>query len=337
MMRSITKWLKRLLRRHYREWQLRSIYHEPIPSALHTVTKPCIIHVLNNTLKHGGLLDRIKGIVSLYQLAKELDYDFKIFVDPQSFDLFKYLQPKQTELICLKDEFWLNRKIARPLYLNDYRPDSKGALLQLFSSDYLQFHVYGNQDYIPLLQPLLTKDAYGAYWAMLFHQLFSFVPELIHHAGLQLMKSDASIVGIHSRFMGLLGDFEDVNDVRLEASAQQYLLNDCLKAVDDIASLQQHHLLLVVSDSVRFLQAVKLNAIAHGYDSRIIIDEKNIGHIDVNHHDDVLLKAFSDFYLLCQCKKIYQIRLGGMYRSQFSRYASYIADTTLQEVTLLPL
>lgn len=331
-MQQLTKWVKRKLRRTVREWQIAKSYRQPLPAAMPERDKPCLVHVMNNQLKHGGLLDRIKGSISAYQIAQRLGYDFKIYVDKSSFDLFRYLTPKNISVICSTEELYLNTSVSKPLYLNDYKPESVEQLLSSFSGKFKQFHVYGNQDYTGLLQPKLSKEDYGLFWSKLFQQLFQFSDFLVHHAAEKLPANGMPLVGVHSRFMGLLGDFQDVNNASLDATAQLSLLEKCISSVRQIAMENAACNILAVSDSARFLQAVQQDAMVHHYASRLLIDADNIGHIDVNHADDVLCKAFTDFYLLCQCTHIHQLLLGNMYHSQFSRYAAYVGGAYLLSV-----
>ncbi|WP_416438758.1 hypothetical protein [Phnomibacter sp. MR] len=332
-MQQLIKWVKRKLRRTVREWQIAKSYRQPLPAAMPERDKPCVVHVMNNQLKHGGLLDRIKGSISAYQIAQRLGNDFKIYVDQSSFDLFRYLTPKDASLVCITEELHLNTGVSKPLYLNDYRPDSVQQLLASFTGNYRQFHVYGNQDYTSLLQPQLFKEDYGKYWSTLFHELFQFSDFLVHHAAGKLPNNGLPLVGVHSRFMGLLGDFQDVNNANIDTAAQNKLLEKCIVSVRQIAMENTACNILAVSDSARFLQAVQLDARGHNYASRLQIDAENIGHIDVNHADEVLCKAFTDFYLLCQCEMVHQLLFGNMYHSQFSRYAAYVGNASLVAVT----
>lgn len=331
-MQQLTKWIKRKLRRPLREWQIAKSYRQPSPAAMPERYNPCVVHVMNNQLKHGGLLDRIKGSISAYQIAQQLGYDFKIYVDNNSFDLFKYLTAKDASLVCSSAALFMNTKLSKPLYLNDVQLTSAANLLHQFRGKYRQFHVYGNQDYTSLLQPQLSKEDYGKYWSSLFQQLFQFSDFLVAHAGAKLPNNGLPLVGVHSRFMGLLGDFQDVNKATIDTAAQKKLLEKCISSVRQIAMENADSNVLAVSDSARFLQAVQQDATIHDYASRLLIDADNIGHIDVNHADDVLCKAFTDFYLLCQCRQIHQLLLGDMYHSQFSRYAAYVGGATLLAV-----
>lgn len=331
-MQQLIKWVKRKLRRTVREWQIAKSYRQPLPAAMPERDKPCVVHVMNNQLKHGGLLDRIKGSISAYQIAQRLGYDFKIYVDKSSFDLFKYLTPKDKSLVCSTAELHLNTALSKPLYLNDYKPQTMVPLLASFSEKFRQFHVYGNQDYTGVLQPHIAKADYGIFWSKQFQQLFQFSDFLVHHAAEKLPKNGLPLVGVHSRFMGLLGDFQDVNNATIDSASQNELLEKCIASVRQIAKENTACNILAVSDSARFLQAVQQDAMAHDYASRLLVDADNIGHIDVNHADDVLCKAFTDFYLLCQCRQIHQLLLGDMYHSQFSRYAAYVGGATLLAV-----
>ncbi len=328
-MQNLNKWLKGKLRRHYREWQIRQSYHQSIPDHYTPGQTPFIIHVLDNKRRHGGLLDRIKGIISSYLIAAELGYGFKVYVDAATFNLFKFLTPKDAGMVCETGDFLLNAKIAKPLYLYNDWPASKDALLSRFKGNYQQFHVYGNLDYTALLRPELDAQAIGDFWGNIFRQLFNFSAVLTANTPSSLACNSGSCTGIHARFMSLLGDFEDVNATSLNEENKQLLLEQCLQQVCKIAEREKDQCILIVSDSASFLLACRQMGENRGFADRLLIDASHLGHIDMHYDEAILQKAFLDFYLLCGCSRIYQLLIGGMYHSQFSRYASYLANGKL--------
>jgi hypothetical protein len=54
--------------------------------------KKTIVICFDGTFSHGGLVDRIKGMISFYEVATQLNCNFKIRFD-HPFDLSVYFEP----------------------------------------------------------------------------------------------------------------------------------------------------------------------------------------------------------------------------------------------------
>jgi hypothetical protein len=321
---------KKPVRKWYREWQLGQAYTQKLMDRYaEEQGPPRIILVLTNETQHGGLVDRLKGIVSCYAIACELGMRFSVYANNEQFDLFEYLIPSDASLVCKPDRFLRVKSLAKPIYLNDWMPKSRQELLRQFGGGYRQYHVFTNQDYTRFLQPdQIHAEALSRAWAQKFHALFSFSQKVKKEAG-HCLPPEASPVAIHARFLSGLGDFEDVVFKPLPEEKKKTLIANCLAAVERIAFAHPTDWILVVSDSSVFLKEVQELAEQKNFGDRLLADANHIGHIDFVHDKRVLLKTFLDFYLLCRSKNIYQLRMPHMYSSQFSRYASYIAGREL--------
>ncbi|NJM79316.1 MAG: hypothetical protein HC854_06280 [Flavobacterium sp.] len=54
-----------------------------------TTSNKTIIICFDGVFAHGGFVDRLKGMISFYEVSKQLDYDFKIhFSHPFQLDYF---------------------------------------------------------------------------------------------------------------------------------------------------------------------------------------------------------------------------------------------------------
>lgn len=322
------KWLKKKCRRRFREWQIGKSYNQPLPSAIHASARPALIHVISSTLQQGGLLDRIKGIVSSYQLATLLGYDFFLHIDTGTFDLYRYLEPCNHKMVSTGEHIVWNKNYSKPVFLMDHHPESLSALTSLFKRNYRQYHVYCNQDYTDIIHPQFSIAERKQWWSNSFHELFRFSDDVVLKAN-HVLPTHQNTVGMHSRFMSLLGDFADTGKTILNERDKKALVNECLQCVSDIVKQHPEAYFIVVSDSGDFLNKVKEVAVELGISDRIQIDDNNIAHIDFNNTAAVLEKTVFDFYLLTRCSLVYQLMVSKMHLSQYARYATYISNAEL--------
>ena len=51
-------------------------------------------------------------------------------------------------------------------------------------------------------------------------------------------------------------------------------------------------------------------------------------HVDLKKStvNDLHIKTFLDFFFMADCNKVFQVRKGSMYNSNFSKYAAIIGD-----------
>ena len=282
---------------------------------------PMIIIMFDNQMQHGGLLDRIKGIITAKLIADELQYHFGIYVDKASFDLFKFLKPRNNIFKVDENQMVYNIWTSRPvIYYNRFKID-KASILKLFRKRKQQYHFYCNTDLLRYFYSDLSQSELNKRWRVYFHELFYFT-EYFDVVYKQSFYSK-NVIGIHLRFQFLLGDGEE-NTLMLDNTAKEELIKDCICSVNKIISDNYGFQFLIASDSTFFLNAFKIVKDINSLG--IIISKGTVGHIDFVHTEAVLEKALTDFYLLSKCTSVYQILGKHMYNSQFSKYAAILGN-----------
>jgi hypothetical protein len=131
-------------------------------------------------------------------------------------------------------------------------------------------------------------------------------------------------IGIHLRFIGLLGDFKDLRDIQLSEEIKNSMEEWCRYTIFQIAKENVDSIIYIVSDSRLFLDKLKSNLISTEFKSRICINDGEIGHTAVVKSEEVFIKTITDFIGLSRCTKVYQLRYGKMHKSDFSRYAAMV-------------
>ncbi len=318
---AMLKEIKNKLRRFVRERELKKYYTRTETIDLFEKTE--LIVMLDGKIMHGGLVDRLKGMISVKSLADKLGYDFKIHIAPGYFNLDKFLHIDQ-KFYADDSQIYYNKKSVKPIFLNDIMYAKKQKLLHIFSNNKLsQYHIYCNQDYLKLLNDYADKKVSAQAWGKEFHQLFSF--DTYYTDFKQKIKGNENSCGIHLRFTSSLGDFKDTTVHNLTETEKSDLINECTEHILKVITQKEFKHYYVFSDSVTFLNHIKNNLSDQQLATTTIMDE-GIGHVDQNDDELVLRRTLLDFYLLSTCSEIIQIKGPHMYNSNFSRYASYIND-----------
>jgi hypothetical protein len=286
--------------------------------------KPVIIIMFNNRLTHGGLLDRIKGIISTVIIARQLGYDYKVFAHP-SFPLQQFLQDNPGNLYLTQEQIQYNGWNSKPVYFYNTFTFSNRQILSLFQKGKKQYHFYCNTDVLKHFFPQYTAEQLNTLWRATFHELFRFAPAFATDAA-SILPNGTPTCGIHLRFHSLLGDFKEVFNLPIPAAEQEALLQHCINSVTNIISDTHFQQYYIASDSSIFLQRMQQHISMHPVQKQVVIARGQPAHIDVDHSSQTLYKTLQDFYLLSTCTSIYQVLAPKMYNSQFSRYAAVIGN-----------
>ncbi len=283
-------------------------------------SKAAIVIMFDNKMLHGGLLDRIKGIVAAKMIADELQYDFKIYVNKKTFNLLAYLKLKDPNVAMPEDQLQYNIWTSKPVLFYNTLDATKQEVLNLFSNRHKQYHFYCNLNLLKAFYPALTEEEWNRKWRDYFNQLFYFDDYFVDTAN-RLFKTQ-NIVGFHLRFLSLLGD--EVEGTKVLPDNEKIALTEgCVQRIGEIIGSSSAEQFLVVSDSTTFLHS--LQQMTGPQSANIVILEGSIAHIDFVHDEEVLKKAILNFYLLCRCKQVYQIIGNSMHRSQFCLYAAVLS------------
>jgi hypothetical protein len=264
-----------------------------------------LIYMADETRYAGGLADRLRGMVSLYKIARNIGTDFKIyFTSPAA--LTHYLVPnlydwciEQSDIIYDLSESVIC-KYGTPKY------DDAGVQkeIQRLLKQYNQIHITTN----------IPSDLE---YNNLFTILFKPSPELRELIEYNLSQIGREFISATFRFQALLGDFYEGNYPVLPENKRLKLLGRCLEHLEEIHRENKDEKILVTSDSITFLNEAKK------YDFVYVIPGK-IAHIAFSPGLDkeIYMKSFVDYFVLTYSKKIYLVIDGQMYNSGFPYRAS---------------
>lgn len=317
--------IKRLLTRkfidYYKSLKLRKYYNKSNSHA--TNQHKWIIYMADGKMLHGGLSDRLCGILSMYTYAKKHGYEFKIlFVSP--YKLTDILQPNQYNWTIDPKDISYNAKDAYPIYLSVYSKNHSKVVKHIDSYldklDVKQVHVYSNARYFDVEKvPQLFKEL--------------FVPcELLQTAldtHLNVLKDD--YVSLTFRFQQLLGDFKEGNFAVLDSELEkERLVSKCLRVVECLYQKENVKRILVTSDSKTFLERVS-------HIDYVYVVSGEIRHMDFTDGKTVDIsidmKSYVDMFMIANARAVYLCNMPPLYRSGFPETSSYIYGKPYYEIT----
>lgn len=285
------------------------------PEAAPTVAdRPTVVFMADGSRRHGGLADRLRGIVATYQYCLEHGLEFRInFTSP--FNIERYLLPADYDWRLRSGELTFNSGECRPVYLMttcDHYPErerrfQRRQLAKALSKPFMQAHVY------------TVYYCADAEFATLFNRLFRPAPNVMQALESLREGINGQYITISTRFLELLGDFKEPKTERrpLPPDRRLRLMEAC---ADEIGRIYSRHRLPVIltSDSMSFLQYS-----ASRFDFCRFLPG-DISHIDgaEGHQGDSDLKTFVDFFAVKEAARSYLIVGEGMYNSNFSRRAA---------------
>lgn len=293
------------------------IYHgEHNPNYL----RDTFVFAADGTTVLGGLADRIKGIMELYDWCQRNNYGFKVnFHDP--FLLQDYLMPNEYDWTINKDQV-------------SYHPDeSEPVLLQrtgLMSQSFLK-HEQTYYDWSMKLHSIRTHKqlhmkthfALSSYnWAQRYHELFKPAPVLSERLEYYKQQIGGKYISISFRFTTLLGDLQDNVNSELPFDEKRILIERCKNEILKIQTEnpEVEHF-LVATDSITFIHSVENIP-------KVFVVPGEICHIAQERNkvnDDSTMKTFLDLYLIMDAEKSYLVQFGSMWCSQFPLLACKVA------------
>ena len=276
-----------------------------------------IIFMCNGRLPHGGLTDRLCGILTTYYLAKKNNKPFFInWVSP--FKLENYLEPNSYDWRIDDENINYDVKVSDLLVFSSFNPKlywKRNVLSYLIFRKWLcqkgrEKHVYTNF-YFPKSR-----------FPKLYNELFKPSELLLSEVNKHLIKLGSHYWSFSFRFCCLLGDFKDITRCTLDVESAQELINNNIKELKLLmAELPVGYKCLITSDSQIFLKNVA------SIDPRIYIVPGPISHIDVdNSTDHDWLKLFIDQNLIMKAEKVFLLKTGDMYKSRFAEFAALIGE-----------
>jgi hypothetical protein len=278
-----------------------------------------IIVCFDGLFPHGGLVDRLKGIISFYQIAQILGYDFKIIFN-NPFDLNLFLEPNNVDWQIDTSKMRWHPTKSKTLYLvNNFNVN---PLKLIKNSKAKQFYVYANIDYGKTNFRDLNTEQLENKWRSDFNHLFK-KSELLQ-AKLNEIATDP-FIAFHSRFTTLMGDFKDTTTKNLSKDQQNTLCNNLVTIINRVKT-EQNKSAFVFSDSINFIKFVKQN-------TQVNIVEGNPFHMDNfinNNNIDGHLKTLIDFFMIAKSDTVYFLNVKPMYNSSFSKYAAIVGQANFE-------
>ena len=283
-----------------------------------------VVCIYDGKIKNGGLADRLRGIISVYEVCKEQNIDFKlIFKSP--FNLVDFLQPNKINWNIGKEHLNFNTKFVNICCIDTFDGSDYEARKQrrwfekAFKKDYMEFHVRTNAFF-----------AYNGNFSSLFNELFKLSPRL--QTSINKLKSELgnSYISTSFRFLNLLDDFNETcgRDYQLTPKEQEKLINGNIEQLQQLHNKYPGKRILVNSDSTTFLNRVKEL-------DYVFAISGNITHIDGkndNNEYKTYEKTFLDFFMIANAEKIYLLRTGGMYNSGYPYAASKIYNRPFEKI-----
>ena len=291
------------------------IYKQLLPHlSFRAADQTTLILCFDGAVSHGGLLDRLKGVISFYEVAKQKNVAFKIyfthpfalkdFLLPNEVDWqIKVLQfnPFQDTVLYLMNQFHVN-----PVALIDTRKNKT-------------YFIYCNIDYLASIHTSFSPEGLQEIWRNNYRQLFTTSKFL--EAAISKLPQEKNIV-CHTRFTSLMGDFADTTSEVLSVSAQEKLIEKIVSKLYDIQQKHETTPIYVLSDSVVFLNYIR----THTAFKTLAGTPK---HVDVKGQMSSIeehLKTFTDFYFISKSEQVYLLQIDQMYGSGFSKYAALIEN-----------
>lgn len=297
---------RRVARRH-----LARYYSPQAPRAVNA--EKLVIGMADGKYLHGGLADRLRGLVTLYSCCRQKGLRFGIrFTSP--FDLADYLIPNDYDWRVADGELCMNSRDAKAVYMDNIdAQDSREPRWQqrvmerCVGLPYRQIHVYSSFSYV------------GSDFGRLFRELFRPSPHVEATLAPHRQALGPGYISVSTRFMELLGDFrEPRGGMRLDEAARADIIGRCISRIEAIHDSHPGVRILVTSDSTGFLAACRRLDYVHTVDG-------DIAHVDTGTAADHT-KTFVDFLLIAGASHAYQLRTGPMYAGNFSLRAAQAGD-----------
>jgi hypothetical protein len=280
-----------------------------------------MIFMIDGKIRHGGLADRLAGIMNIYAICKIKNISFKLYwIFP--FEIHNFLVPNRYDWAIKKNEisYSINHskvivKIQENTVLKNIRCNK-------------QIHIYCNNKNLDQI-----NNAYRTRFT--YHDLFDELFRMSEDIQKKIMTfnnghSKNQYIGIQFRFMDLLGDFNEGRFSReLPETKKRELLMLCYKVVKYL-SRYYNRMVFLSSDSTTFL-----NYIANKVDNIFFIPG-NSTHMDRISNESLAAheKSFLDFFILAFACKIINICGHGLYNSGFGFFASEIHNGDFVSINL---
>ncbi|MDE7468191.1 MAG: hypothetical protein K2M61_07535 [Muribaculaceae bacterium] len=283
--------------------------------------RPAVIFMVDGRFNHGGLSDRLWGLISTYIACEKKGLEFKVnWVYP--FRLTTFLEPAEVDWRITPEELTYDPRLATPVFVNNNHnvKNQWKLLMRIGRSGKRQEHVYSPAH--------IERDRFGEYFALLFRPT-----AVLQNAIDEQQKAiGGTYVSITFRFQQLLGDFKEGNFPTLAAAEQQRLLDRSIATIEEIRRRHPEvDRILVTSDSGRMLQAAAELPYVYTIPGKLI----HMSFTDESEAEMSHLKAFLDFFMIGGARKVYFAQAPGIYGSTFAHTASRLHKAPYEVIDIV--
>lgn len=307
------------------KWNLQKKYYNKTSCRISNHPNKTIVTMIDGKIRHGGLADRLRNVIGVYYHCLQYGYNYKIYWK-YPFKLTNYLIPNEVNWEIQENEISYNIKDAIPQVYYAYWIDktfgtkSEKDTKKILNANYKQIHFYGY-----LHTP---TQLYGT----LFNKLFKISPRLQSEIELYTKPLGHEYISITFRFQNLLGDFKEADYPTLDESSQQELINKCKQKLSEIV-IDKTQKVLVTSDSTKFLSEVSSFPFVYIVSGELTHMDYFSAQSKTKDEYEIHKKAFIDFFMISNAKKIYLLQTGSMFHSLFPYTAALIGNKEYQEIT----
>lgn len=288
--------------------RLRKVCRQPY------INNNTVVYMADKYVSFGGLADRLRGIISLYDWCKRNNKVFKIYFQ-EPFSLSHYLVPNLYDW-QIYDSVYQGKSVLidTPPHLTDVVKFQNYMFDKYLTRGEMQINCYTNADLVS------NKSKFSS----LFNELFKPSDELKKLLDGYQVFFGKKYISVSFRFVKLLGDFNDCIDKTLTEKEQQKLIKKCIDALVEINNMNHGTKMLVTADSSKFLEEVKKLEF-------VVVLPGEIGHSNYSHSEAAHMKTFLDFMMIANASKIYLARTSQMFKSGFARKASMVNNVPFEE------
>ncbi|QUB71139.1 hypothetical protein J4864_02660 [Prevotella multiformis] len=291
--------------------------------SLYRTSNTCpFVFMVDGRIPHGGMFDRLKGLITVFAVSKALGKPFRLNWS-YPFVLSKYLEPNKYDWII--DESQMTFGLLSYKNIIAYGEIVNPSRLCKKRSS--ETHFYYGYDSLDKVNAHFGTDYK---WGELYRELFRPTAYLQRYLERYRTEIGDSYIAIHTRFMNLLGDkTETAVNPELDSDSQKNAL--VASAVNAIKKISSQHFgmnVLIASDSMVFIEEIK-KAMPDVY-----IVPGTVKHIDTagETDDSENIKMFTDYYLISGAQKVYSLWHEGMWKSAFPEYAARIGNVSFERV-----
>jgi hypothetical protein len=277
------------------------------------LTDESVIFMVDGSKSHGGLTDRLKGMISSYFLSQHYRLNFFLFYQfPFDFNKIWFSKSKNIQTLVInpfKVKIW---HFSISSMKNGY-------------DSFLKLPFQGKTNLIYSNVNLLSYDENNKPWQPIFVAKYLELKGYFEDKLAQSFSEKHPIIKpkqyavIHFRCMNYFGDFEDSGLPTLSLDEQENIIIAISQEIQLLRNKFDSTNYFIISDSRKLLIALQ----NRGFN---VFDTKETAHIDVaGYPEDFYMRGFEEFLLLQNSNAIQSIILFHE-RKAFNSHYAYMAS-----------